>query len=1028
MSSTFDSSQKSIHLFTGHAFAEFLLDNMTLDGSKPELKYLREAEDLALKVFKERAAHFGSSDEKTVQTLKLYARIMKAQDKSVQAQKILYAALKEAHRERSLVTRSQRDAEKHERIQKRLEEKQRKESNPKLQELWKELNEKVGLDDVKVMMQRLVAQVEIDRKRRSLSSKKDSKKQGSTLHMAFRGNPGTGKTDVARIVGEILAEMEVLDQTNRLPGSKVVKEVSRVDLISENYGQTAGQVEALVRSSLGGVLFIDEAYSVSQGNYGKEAVDALIKLMEDHRHELVVIVAGYDKEMEEFFATNAGFNSRVNFHFAFNDYSCEELMKISGYMLRKKGAGISTSAHSFTNAHQLCTSTDNDCHLKKAWFKAAVKFTSGCCEDGDVQCMDDRKDNRANGNGRTVRNILEASYRHMADRVMSMYASALWQTYSETTAERFTPTSPKLHCGELFLDSMKHGPYESMSDLNKHRFKLCDYGPGIQGADCLDLRCAFNLLDETDFVDTLGSHLYNQLYKNCNSKNQAMFINVTERLDELRTQQHKGVQLLDWGDLHTLVFAQESCKEAQDYLNTGKKTASSLVEHTRTFQVFDASAVKGNGVSWKHKSALHPKVEEKLQELESLVGLKPIKDSVRGVMKFLEFDRWRKHFKGQNYSLVGQSLHMQFLGNPGTGKTVVARIVGELLVALEVLKQPEERKPKECEKRGEPDYCVYDRKAEGGRTVYGPQLMTVTEAKSKCKEIAECAGFYIEGKYKDLKKQDPEPKAEATLKDRWNPPDESKGKFIRTDYTSYRLKKRIPKETFHEASRADLVAQYLGQTAKKVQNVVRNSFGGVLFIDEAYTLVQRYQDSFGLEAVAQLIKDMEDHRDMVVVIFAGYTNEMEEFFESNPGLASRVPLKFQFPDYTCAELLEIAHVQNKKQHVEFGSSEPWIAKVTGAATGCCTQEEIDAAKCKVTRENGNGRTVRNVMEASLRKMSSRVVKEVLDRGLDKERTAEQDEVFKKLVENFLLTSSAKPAKERTCRLVALVTLQHQVTY
>mgnify|MGYP000249533093 FL=1 len=121
-------------------------------------------------------------------------------------------------------------------------------------------------------------------------------------------------------------------------------------------------------------------------------------------------------------------------------------------------------------------------------------------------------------------------------------------------------------------------------------------------------------------------------------------------------------------------------------------------------------------------------------------------------------------------------------------------------------------------------------------------------------------------------------------------------------------------------TRADLVGRYTGHTAPLTNSVIESALGGVLFIDEAYSLYRGEQDSFGLEAIDTLVKGMEDHRDELVVILAGYTKEMETFLTANSGLASRFPNKIEFPDYTAEELLQITHVQAKNKGYRLAES------------------------------------------------------------------------------------------------------------
>src|SRR5699024_8498345 len=180
-------------------------------------------------------------------------------------------------------------------------------------------------------------------------------------------------------------------------------------------------------------------------------------------------------------------------------------------------------------------------------------------------------------------------------------------------------------------------------------------------------------------------------------------------------------------------------------------------------------------------------------ELSAIVGLAEVKDFVRDIARNVQAQQRRK---AQGLPAAGVNMHMIFTGNPGTGKTTIARILAKYLKAIGAL--------------------------EGGQLV--------------------------------------------------------------------------------EVSRADLVGRYVGHTAPLTNGVIRSALGGVLFIDEAYSLYRGREDSFGLEAIDTLVKGIEDHRDDLVVVLAGYTREMQQFLQANSGLASRFPNQIEFPDYTAAEL------------------------------------------------------------------------------------------------------------------------------
>lgn len=204
----------------------------------------------------------------------------------------------------------------------------------KIGEGERKLNELIGLAGIKESIKKIKAYALMNKDSDSLN-----------LHMCFLGNPGSGKTEVARLVADILYENKVL------PTNKFI-EVDRSGLVSQYFGATAEKTRQAIKKAMGGVLFIDEAYALGNNSddtggitdYGKEAIDTLVKAMEDHRGKFCVILAGYRNEMQQMMSVNPGFRSRVQFTLDFPNYSREELKKITLFMLEKRNYAIGDAA------------------------------------------------------------------------------------------------------------------------------------------------------------------------------------------------------------------------------------------------------------------------------------------------------------------------------------------------------------------------------------------------------------------------------------------------------------------------------------------------------------------------------------------------------------------------------------------------------------------------------------------------------------------------------------------------------------
>ena len=457
---------------------------------------------------------------------------------------------------------------------------------------------------------------------------------------------------IARLLGRVLFDRGVL------PGDEFkFIEVSESDLIATHIGETAVQTQAILEKAKGGILFIDEAYTLnkgksSQNNFGLEAINTILKYMEDYRNEIMIIFAGYTKEMEQFFETNPGLKSRVPNTFFFEDYSGDEIVEMGLKNLQK-------------SAYQLEDESYYAMRVKQAYSRS----------------LD-------HSNGRWIRNFNEHLMRALANRVV------------ETQVD--------------------------------------------------------------DYVTIINNDIDDVLLQG--------------------TQQ-----------------PEENQKDA-------------------------------------------------LEQLQNLIGIEKVKKQVEQFISVAELNKIREE---QGAAVSEFSLHSLFLGNPGTGKTTVARIVGKILYQKGI----------------------------------------------------------------------------------------------------------IPQNKFIEVSRSDLVAGYVGQTAIKTKEVLKSALGGVLFIDEAYTLSNSNEDRFGKEAIDEILKFMEDHRRDIVIIFAGYTKEMEEFLSVNSGLPSRIPNTFDFEDYTDEEIIQIGLLGLKNQgyfiDVDYYT------------------QTIESLYNKIN-DYSNGRWIRNINEKIIKNLSIRV--------------------------------------------------------
>lgn len=249
-------------------------------------------------------------------------------------------------------------------------------------DIQRELEHMVGMDGVKALIYEVFALLHVS----GLRAEAGLNAGAQVYHMIFKGNPGTGKTTIARIVAKLFQKMGVLQKGHLI-------EVERADLVGEYIGHTAQKTRDLVKKALGGVLFVDEAYSLARGgekDFGKEAIDTLVKAMEDYKNQFVLILAGYPDEIETFLMTNPGLPSRFPIQIDFPDYSVDQLIQIAELMVKERD---------YTMLPQAVLKLRH--HLAVQKIEPFFAFS----------------------NARYVRNAIEKAIRHQAVRLLNLYGS-----------------------------------------------------------------------------------------------------------------------------------------------------------------------------------------------------------------------------------------------------------------------------------------------------------------------------------------------------------------------------------------------------------------------------------------------------------------------------------------------------------------------------------------------------------------------------------------------------------------------------
>ena len=787
----------------------------------------------------------------------------------------------------------------------------------------------VGMDNIKNEIKKLA---------QSISIRKEQQKSGIAgadigVHMVFTGNPGTGKTTVARIVGDLLKAIGLL------PSGHIV-EVDRKDLVGQYIGETAIKTTSILDRAMGGVLFIDEAYSLSPKDggkdFGQEAIDTILKRMEDDRGKFVVIAAGYKDEMERFITSNPGLKSRFTSYFHLEDYKPEELYRIFCIMAKNSGFIITEEA--------------------------------GIKAEKSLEDIYNKRDKNF-ANGRTVRNLFEETTRELASRLSEMVPE-------ERTPDKLNMITPddipyvideQLSVEEIIgkLDSLvgMNSIKDEMEKLaHAIRIRKEQQAAGIQGADIGvhmvftgnpgtgkttvarivgELLKAIEVLPSGHIVETDRSGLVGQ------------YIGETaQKTSSVLDKAIGGVLFID--EAYSLIPEDGR----HDYGREAVDTILKRMEDDRGKFVVIAAGYRNEmdrfilsnpGLKSRFTTYFHLedyKHDELYQIFSSMVKKAGFVISEEAQLKAQEVLKEIYNKRDKNFA------------NGRTVRNLFEETTKELALRLSSLSQ-EERTPEKLNLILPEDipYKLQEKLSVMDILSQLDSMVGMDNIKKEVRELVLFGNAQMKREEAGAGSASIVPHIILT-----GNPGTGKTTVARIIGKVFKSIGILPSDNFIEVDKSGLVAQYVGQTSPKVNAVVDRALGGVLFIDEAYTLTPVGQsDSFSQEAIDTLMKRMEDDRGKFVVIAAGYQKDMERFLKSNSGLPSRFTRKFHFEDYKPNELEEI------------------FLKIA-AGQGYSISEKAGillSEACRLMYEErddnfGNGRDVRNLFDIILQKQSVRL--------------------------------------------------------
>ena len=799
-----------------------------------------------------------------------------------------------------------------------------------LDDILGDLDHYIGMDEVKQAVREIALTVHnnVERAQRGLG---EQEKMG--IHIVLTGNPGTGKTTIARKLGEILESIGYLDSGH-------VVEVDRSKMVSPYQGETPKVVDSLCDKAMGGILFVDEAYTLAplsqsgeRDNQGAQALEQLMKRMEDDRGKFVVIAAGYRTEMENLFRINVGFRSRFSYFLNIEDYTPDQLYQIMEVFAREKKYRFAPDAQELT-------------------LKMITEIYNAREKDF--------------ANGRTMRQLFDKIVAKQAERLQTADISTLSNEqlmtitvddipYEAPKAVDYTECLAKLD-GMVGLASVKKEISNLAAFLNlqirrgesntfqgKHYVFTGNPGTGKTTVARImaDVFRSLGILSRGQLVEADRSKLVagysgqtaiktNQLIDS--AMGGVLFIDEAYTLKS-NDQDSFGSEAID-----TLLKRLEDDRgkficivagytdNMHDFIDTnpGLKSRFTQTIHFEDYtpdeltQIFiNLASGKKFTVDEETRGAIHRQFEQLYLRRDKNFG--NAREARRIFDQAVERQSQRLITEMNNPNFTNEDMYRITVADLALGQSEKIRPLDEVLNELD-------------------DFIgMLSVKNMIRRLAVQSMFMKQRAALGAGKVQQMAMNFILTGN-----------------------PGTGKTSIARKMGEVLQSMEILPTSRVIEASRATLVGKYMGETPKIVNNMCDKAMGGILFIDEAYTLSAE-NDPYGKEAIDTLMKRMEDDRGKFVVVAAGYRDEMENFLAVNPGLASRFSHKMHIDDYTADELSEI--------YIKMASKDNY--KLSDEAKS----RLLDVTAHMVYNKNknfGNAREMRNLLDSTIQQLSLRV--------------------------------------------------------